>query len=64
LPLLTPSVEPRVRACILAKCEELKCVPLKLGGIEDHLHLLVRMKVSRKHAAIALIAFARVCGYI
>jgi len=46
LPLLTPRIEPHVRACILAKCQELKCVPLKLGGIEDHLHVLVRLHTT------------------
>jgi len=46
LPLITPDIEPHIRACILAKCDELKCVPLKLGGIEDHLHLLVRLHTT------------------
>ena len=46
LPLLTPAIEPRVRGCILGKCEELECVPLQLGGMEDHLHLLVRLHTT------------------
>jgi REP element-mobilizing transposase RayT len=46
LPLLTPAIEPHIRACILAKCQELKCVPIKLGGIEDHVHLLIRLHTT------------------
>jgi putative transposase len=44
--LITSAIEPHIRACILAKCKELKCVPLKLGGIEDHLHLLVHLHTT------------------
>jgi len=41
LPLITPLVERQIYACIVAKCRELKCGPLAVGGIEDHVHLLV-----------------------
>ena len=42
LPLITPQVEARIYNCIAAKCRELKCDPVAIGGIEDHVHLLVR----------------------
>lgn len=42
LPLLSPAIETRVYAAITAKCRELKCVPLAVGGVEDHVHLLVK----------------------
>jgi putative transposase len=29
-------------AAIAEKCRELKCVPLAIGGISEHVHLLVR----------------------
>ena len=41
LPLLIDeSVRRAVHACIAAKCKELCCEPLAVGGIEDHVHLL------------------------
>lgn len=42
LPLLTPAVERAVYAAIFGKCEELNCVLLAIGGMMDHVHLLVR----------------------
>ena len=46
LPLLTPQLEQPVYAAILAKCRELKCEPLTIGGIQDHVHLLVRLQTT------------------
>jgi putative transposase len=43
LPLITPEIEPRLYGHILKKCNELKCVPIRIGGIENHTHLLVRL---------------------
>src|SRR6188472_782208 len=43
LPLITPQAEARIYNCIAAKCHELKCDPIAIGGIEDHVHLLVRL---------------------
>jgi putative transposase len=41
-PLLAPELERPIYACIQAKCRELKTEVIALGGIEDHVHLLVR----------------------
>ena len=41
LPFVTASIEREVYACILAKCRELRCKPMAIGGIADHVHLLV-----------------------
>jgi len=46
LPLITPQVERRLYAAILAKCHELKCEMVALGGVEDHVHLLVRFPTT------------------
>ena len=46
LPLLTPEVESAVFAAIHAKCRELQCEPLALGGMPDHVHLLVRITTT------------------
>lgn len=53
LPLITPAIEPRIYACIAQKCRELKCVPLAIGGIEDHVHLLARLHTTTGVASLA-----------
>ena len=46
LPLITPDIKPRLYAAIAAKCRELKCVPLAIGGVDDHVHLVVRLHTT------------------
>jgi REP element-mobilizing transposase RayT len=46
LPLITPDIELRVYGAINEKCRGLNAYPLALGGIEDHLHLLVRLPTT------------------
>ncbi len=46
LPLITFKIESTVYAAIQAKCKELKCDVVALGGIEDHVHLLVRFPTT------------------
>jgi REP element-mobilizing transposase RayT len=46
LPLITPPIEQAVYAAILAKCRELKCEPLAIGGMPDHVHVLVRLHTT------------------
>jgi putative transposase len=46
LPLITPQIEARLYAVIQAKCDELKCETIAIGGIEDHVHLLVRFPTT------------------
>ncbi len=53
LPLITPAIEPRVYAAIGQKCRELKCEPYAIGGVEDHVHLLVRFPTTVTVAEIA-----------
>jgi putative transposase len=43
LPLITPDIEPQVYAALAAKCKQLTCVPLAIGGIADHVHILARI---------------------
>ena len=43
LPLITADVESRIYAAIAAKCRQLKCEPLAINGVEDHVHVLVRL---------------------
>jgi len=53
LPLITPEVEQRLYAAIHAKCNELKCPVRALGGVEDHIHLLVRLHPNVSQAQLA-----------
>jgi putative transposase len=46
LPLVTPMIEQKVYAMILAKCRSLKCEPLAIGGVSEHVHLLVRLHTT------------------
>lgn len=50
LPLITPEIEGRVYAALSEKCREHKCVPLAIGGIPDHVHILLQ---AHQTAAIA-----------
>lgn len=45
-PMLTPAIRGRVYAALQAKCFELKGEAIAIGGIEDHVHLVVRMPAS------------------
>jgi REP element-mobilizing transposase RayT len=43
LPSLTPDRQKAAFACIQAECKEMGVEPVALGGVEDHVHLLVRI---------------------
>jgi REP element-mobilizing transposase RayT len=53
-PVITPEWESPLYACIRKKCHELRCDSLAIGGIEDHVHILVRM-----HADVAVSQLAK-----
>jgi len=46
LPLLVGEVERRVHRAIGAKCDELGVGLVALGGVEDHVHILIRLPAS------------------
>ena len=46
LPLISGDVETRLYAAISTKCETLGCRVIALGGVADHLHLLVRLPAA------------------
>ncbi len=54
LPLITPAVARRLYGAMINKCRDLKCLPIRMGGVADHVHLLVRM-----HPAIAISTFVK-----
>ncbi len=41
LPLITPNIQQAIYAVIIAECNKLGCTPIAVGGIEDHVHLLI-----------------------
>ena len=43
LPLLTPEIEERVYRYIVRVCEDDGCEILAVGGVSDHIHLLVKL---------------------
>lgn len=53
LPLITPEIESSLYAGIAKKCYELKCTPLAIGGIADHVHLLVRLHAATSVSLLA-----------
>jgi REP element-mobilizing transposase RayT len=50
LDLITPDVEPRVHAFMGGILQDLKCKPLAINGMPDHVHLLVRYPADLAHA--------------
>jgi REP element-mobilizing transposase RayT len=46
LPLITTGAEPGLYRAIHAKCDELKCPCLAIGGMPDHIHVLVRLHAT------------------
>jgi REP element-mobilizing transposase RayT len=52
-PLLTLEIEAAVYAAIRAKCHERKCQVRAVGGIADHVHVVVRMPATLDVATLA-----------
>jgi REP element-mobilizing transposase RayT len=44
--LVDTSIEKRVYSAIATRCRDLRCVPLALGGTDDHIHLLVSLHAT------------------
>lgn len=59
MPLIKADIENALYAALARKCAELKCEALAIGGIEDHVHILVRL-----HPAVSVAHLAqKVKGY-
>jgi REP element-mobilizing transposase RayT len=46
LPLLESEIKQAIYRAIGAKCEELRADVIAIGGVEDHIHLLVRLPAT------------------
>jgi len=53
VPLLTEKLRPPVHSAIRAKCAALGAEVIALDGVEDHVHLFVRMPSALSVAALA-----------
>jgi REP element-mobilizing transposase RayT len=42
LPLITPDIQPRLYRCLAAEAHRLGMQTIAIGGIEDHVHVLLR----------------------
>lgn len=51
---ITPAVAPRLNGLLGARCRAIDCVALAVGGVEDHVHALVRL-----HTTVAVATLAR-----
>jgi putative transposase len=45
-PLITPEIQEMVYSCIHSECKRLRVDVLAIGGIADHVHLLLRFPAS------------------
>jgi putative transposase len=45
-PLITQDIQEPLYGAITAKCHDLKCELIAIGGITDHIHLLVRFHTT------------------
>lgn len=46
LPLIAPLIKRRLYGSMMTKLQELNCVLMAAGGIEDHIHLVVQMPTT------------------
>ncbi len=46
LPLITPDIREIVHSAIARECTELGCTPIAVGGVMDHVHLLVNFPAT------------------
>jgi REP element-mobilizing transposase RayT len=49
---LVPEIRSRVFACIQKECEALNAEVIAIGGMEDHVHLLVRLPTTASVAKL------------
>ena len=50
LPLIDSAIESTIHASIIKKCHELGATPIAIGGVEDHIHLLVQFNPTHRIA--------------
>jgi Transposase and inactivated derivatives len=53
LPKLTPEVADVSYQCVRSVCEEMRCPVIAVGGVEDHIHVLVHFATTVTIAKLA-----------
>ena len=51
-PLIAPEIEARLYACIAARCRDMQTHLIAIGGVADHIHVLIRMSATRTVAQV------------
>jgi putative transposase len=46
LPMLDESIRGQVYAAVADKCREMRCVPLAIGGTDNHIHVLAHLHAT------------------
>jgi REP element-mobilizing transposase RayT len=54
VPLITGGIERELHALMAGQCRNLDCEALRIGGIEDHVHAVIRL-----HPAVSVAALVR-----
>ena len=52
-PRLVLAIAPRIHGYLAQRCRELHCVPLAVGGVSDHVHVLLALSPEIAVAQIA-----------
>ena len=52
-PFLAPQIERAVHRCIAGEAKRLRCIPLAVNGMPDHVHLVVQMHSTVSIARLA-----------
>ena len=52
-PFLTPDFERQIHRCISGEAKRLRCAPIAIGGLPDHVHLLVQLHSTVSIARLA-----------
>jgi REP element-mobilizing transposase RayT len=52
-PLVTADIEDRVYACIRARCRDMQAHLNAIGGVADHVHVLLRLPATLSLAPVA-----------
>ena len=63
-PSVTAEFAPRVHGYLSTRCRELNCLPLAVGGVADHVHVLVWLSPVIDVARLARELKAPTSGFI
>src|ERR1041384_2482363 len=53
IPMIPPDMDARLHSMIREKLREIGCLPIAVGGIEDHVHVLCKYEPTMSVAEIA-----------